>query len=240
MSDEPAVTFPQPKVPDLKGAIRRARIEEAERSAISADLRAGELARLDLLRETLAPLYDQLPSEADMFDLALVPGEKPRLFVDIVAHVEMGRDGKTYRLVQTLRAGRLLLIESADSAALAEAVAGYLGRRLVERERALAQDAVPFTRSADERLPAPADTVASRPSASPSAPASTMEASDGARRFTRGDLVFSVLLGLILGAVGLYGVAVLQANGVELPFKAPGVLAPHGPQSMSPPAAPQP
>jgi hypothetical protein len=220
LADEPAFTFPQPKVPDLKAAIRRARIEEAERSAASADLRAGELARLDMLREALVPLYEQLPPGADMFDLALVPGEKPRLFVDIVAHVEMSRDGKTYRLLQTLRTGRMLLLEAADPDAVVDAVAGYLGRRLTEREKALAVDPLPPPAAAEPpAAPKPPEPAPAAPA--PSSPRFVREAEDEeerGRRFSRGDVAFMFLLGLILGAAGLYGVAVLQARGVTLPF----------------------
>ncbi|MFO1147256.1 MAG: hypothetical protein U1E62_02685 [Alsobacter sp.] len=229
MADEPAFTFPQPKVPDLKAAIRRARIEEAERSAASADLRAGELARLDLLREALVPLYEQLPPGADMFDLALVPGEKPRLFVDIVAHVEMSRDGKTYRLLQTLRTGRMLLLETGDPSAVVDAVAAYLGRRLTEREKALAADLLPPPAPQAE---APAAPSASEPAAMPAprqpAPRVLRQEEDeepGARRFSGGDVAFMFLLGLILGAAALYGLGLLQARGVALPFSLPSALS---------------
>ena len=58
-----------PKVPDLKAAIRRARIEEAERSAVASDMRAAELARLEMLRDALVPVYAQLPTGLDVFDL---------------------------------------------------------------------------------------------------------------------------------------------------------------------------
>jgi hypothetical protein len=225
LADEPAFTFPQPKVPDLKAAIRRARIEEAERSAASADLRAGELARLDMLREALVPLYEQLPPGADMFDLALVPGEKPRLFVDIVAHVEMSRDGKTYRLLQTLRTGRMLLLETADPSAVVDAVAAYLGRRLTEREKALAVDLLPPPTSPPEAAPA---ATPPEPAAAPPAPrfARADEAEEErARRFSGGDVAFMFLLGLILGAAALYGIALLQARGVALPFNLPAILS---------------
>lgn len=216
MPDDPAFPFPQPKVPDLKAAIRRARIEEAERSSVAADLRAGELARLEILKEALEPLYGQLPPGSDLFDLALVPGEKPRLFVDIVAHVEMARDGRTYRLLQDLRAGRLLLAESHQISVLQEAVAAYLGRRIAERERALSADILPLRAQAeplsdDLRTPA-----AEEPSA-----ATIADDIRHARRFSRGDLAFIFVLGMIIGAAALYGAALLKTRGYELPFRLP-------------------
>jgi hypothetical protein len=217
LPDDPAFPFPQPRVPDLKAAIRRARIEEAERSSVAADLRAGELARLEILKDALDPLYAQLPSGADIFDLALVPGEKPRLFVDIVAHVELARDGKTYRLMQDLRSGRLLLAESTQVHVVQEAVAAYLGRRIAERERALAGDgSVPGLAApeadADEPLP---------PRAHVTPQAFADEEERRARRFSRGDVAFMFVLGMILGAAALYGLALLKAKGFELPFHWP-------------------
>lgn len=224
MSDESAFPFPQPKVPDLKAAIRRARIEEAERSSVAADLRAGELARLEILRDALEPLYQQLPPGIDLFDLGLVPGEKPRLFVDIIAFVEMARDGKTYRLLQDLRSGRLLLAETPNVPAMLEAVAAYLGRRLAERERALAGDvivpAAAVPPAAGPAAASPAEAASPDRGAGPVPPAET-QAGEAARRFSRGDVAFMFVLGMILGAAALYGVALLRARGIELPFRLP-------------------
>lgn len=128
--------------PDLKAAVRRARMEDAERSSMAVDLRQAEIARLESLNEALAPVFAQLPREAEMFDHGIVPLEKPRLFVDMIAFVEMARDRHTYRFLQENRVGRSLIAESDKIAELAEAVTLYLGRRVVEREKALARDAL--------------------------------------------------------------------------------------------------
>jgi hypothetical protein len=225
LSDDPAFTFPQPKVPDLKAAIRRARIEEAERSAVASDMRAAELARLEMLRDSLEPVYGQLPPGVDVFDLGLVPGEKPRLFVDIVAHVELGRDGKTFRLLQELRSGRLLIAESPDPNAIVEAVTAYLGRRLAERERALSTG--PGVVASIPATPAPPLPDTPLPVASEPAPT----AAEARRRHSGGDLFFMLLLGMVLGAAGLYGAAVMKANGTKLPFDIPFSLPLELPQN---------
>jgi hypothetical protein len=67
----------------------------------------------------------------------------PRLWVDVIAHVEMGRDKRQYRFVQDTRYGRAVLAESYEIPEMARAVTQYAARRLVERERALADD-TPF------------------------------------------------------------------------------------------------
>ena len=75
-----------------------------------------------------------------MFDAGLVPGDKPRLFIDMLAFVEMARDRRTYRFLQDTRYGRITLIENDHLGPLVEAVTNYVARRLVEREKALASD----------------------------------------------------------------------------------------------------
>lgn len=123
---------------NLKAAVRRARIEESERSDVAHELRAAEVSRLDILRERLEPVFSQVPKEADLFDHGLVAGDRPRLYVDMVAFIEMSRDRRTYRFLLDTRFGRKLLSESEDPGVIAEAATAYLGRRLIERERALA------------------------------------------------------------------------------------------------------
>lgn len=140
----------------LRRALRRARLEAAEHSQAVADLRTAALARLDLLRERLHPVFRDLPRHADLFDPSLVPGDPPRLFVDLVAFVDMARDGRTYRLVRDTHAGRQVLAEEIDVGRIAGAVTDYVARRLVERERLLA-GAAPTTGDRARRAEPPAE-----------------------------------------------------------------------------------
>lgn len=125
----------------LKDAVREARIEAAERSAVVVDLRDAEMVRLELLNEALDPLFGDIPAEVELFDRGLSRGDVPRLWIDVVAHVHMGHDKRQYRFVQDTRYGRAVLAEGYEVPAIAEAVTRYVARRLVERERALADDA---------------------------------------------------------------------------------------------------
>src|SRR6476646_9890892 len=130
----------------LKDAVRDARIEAAERSGVVVDLRDADVARLELLDEALDPLFKDVPGDVELFDRGVSKGDVPRLWIDVVAHVEMGRDKRQYRFVQDTRYGRAVLAESYESADIVQAVTRYVARRLVERERALADDA-PFGRA---------------------------------------------------------------------------------------------
>ena len=125
----------------LKDAVRAARIEAAERSGVVVDLRDAELARLELLNEALEPVFKEIPAGVELFDRGVSRGDVPRLWIDVIAHVEMGRDKRQYRFVQDTRYGRAVLAESYEVPEAAAAVTRYVARRLVERERALADDA---------------------------------------------------------------------------------------------------
>jgi hypothetical protein len=131
----------------LRDALRQARIEAADRTGVVIDLRDAEVARLDILNEALDPLFAQVPEQIDLFDRGISQGETPRLWIDSVAHVMMGRDKRIYRFVQDTRFGRTVLAESHDVSAIVDAVINYVARRMVERERALVptQAPVPVT-----------------------------------------------------------------------------------------------
>jgi hypothetical protein len=122
----------------LRDALRKARIDAADRSGVVVDLRDAELARLEILDEALDPLFAQVPDNVDLFDRGVSQGETPRLWIDVVAHVLMGRDKRLYRLVQDTRHGRKVLAESHDVSAVVAAVTDYVARRMIEREQALA------------------------------------------------------------------------------------------------------
>ena len=98
----------------LKQAVRQARIETAERTSVVVELRDAELARLEMLNEALDPLFADIPMDVELFDRGISHGDQPRLWIDVVAHVVMGRDKREYRFVQDTRYGRKVLAESAE------------------------------------------------------------------------------------------------------------------------------
>jgi len=121
----------------LRDALRQARIEAADRTGVVVDLRDAEVARLEILNEALDPLFAQIPEQVDLFDRGISQGDTPRLWIDVVAHVVMGRDKRIYRFVQDTRFGRIVIAESHDVSAIVDAVTDYVARRMVEREHAL-------------------------------------------------------------------------------------------------------
>ena len=56
--------------------------------------------RLELLAAELAPVFADVPDDVDIFDFAVSSGLQPRLWIDAVSHVAMGRDRRTYRFLQ--------------------------------------------------------------------------------------------------------------------------------------------
>jgi hypothetical protein len=130
----------------LKTAMHAARIEAAERTSVVVDLRDAEVARLELLNEALDPLFKEIPPEVDLFDRGVSRSDTPRLWIDAVAHVAMGRDKRMYRFLQDTRIGRRVMAESHEIADIAKAVTDYVARRLIERERALDEDPEFITR----------------------------------------------------------------------------------------------
>jgi len=163
----------------LQEAVRQARIESAERTSVVVDLRDAELARLELLNEALGPLFAELPPEIELFDRGISRGDTPRLWIDAIAFVAMGRDKRRYRFVQDTRYGRKLIAESSEIGEMVEAVSHYLAGRMVERERALAADEAPLS----ERL--------------------RQDARIGRRR-RRWRMIRAFLFGLVMGCIAVF------------------------------------
>jgi hypothetical protein len=134
----------------LRDALRQARIEAADRTGVVVDLRDAEVARLEILNEALDPLFAQVPDQVDLFDRGISQGDTPRLWIDIVAHVVMGRDKRIYRFVQDTRFGRIVIAESHEAAVIVNAVTDYVARRMVERERAMVATPMPAAAVAEK------------------------------------------------------------------------------------------
>src|SRR6267142_60625 len=97
----------EPPPQRLKDALRKARVDQAERSGV----------------------------EVDLFDRGISRGETPRLWIDAIAHVSMGRDKRVYRFLQETRYGRTVLAESVKIDEVVHAVTKYVAQRVLERER---------------------------------------------------------------------------------------------------------
>jgi hypothetical protein len=170
----------------LRDALRQARIETAERTGVVVDLRDAVIARLEILNEALDPLFAEVPEGVDLFDRGIARGEVPRLWIDLIAHVDMGRDNRTYRFVQDSRYGRRVLAESAEVGNIIDVVSKYVARRIVEREQALVADQQALLRD---------------PAADPLL-----------RRRARRRAVRAFIYGLLIGGAGVIATLVLLAQ----------------------------
>ena len=72
----------EPRPERLRDALRKARVDQAERNAVVVDLHDAEVARLELLDEALDSLFEEIPKEVDLFDRGISRGETPRLWID--------------------------------------------------------------------------------------------------------------------------------------------------------------
>jgi hypothetical protein len=177
----------EPPSPErLKEALRKARVDQAERTGVVVDLHDAEVARLEILNEALDPLFEEIPAAIDLFDRGISRGETPRLWIDAIAHVGMGRDKRSYRFVQDTRYGRKVLAESVNIPEIVEVVTKYVAQRLIERERALSEEATPIIR--DLRREARFE-----------------------RRRRRNRAIMAFLFGLIVGLAALITAAMLSA-----------------------------
>jgi hypothetical protein len=118
----------------LADAIRRARVVEAERIDATADLRDSEIARLELLRAELEPIFRDIPAGDDRFALTLSRSRPARLWIDMFAHAAIDADGG-YELVRSSEDGRRVLFSSTDLAEMRARVTTYIARQIVLRER---------------------------------------------------------------------------------------------------------
>lgn len=124
----------------LSDAIRDARNAAAERDDVVVEMREAQRMRLEMLAAELKPLFDDVPGDVDIFDFALSSGLQPRLWIDAVSHITMGRDRRTYRFLKDSRLGRVVLAESTDMKPVADQVGRYVADRILERQRAMEGD----------------------------------------------------------------------------------------------------
>ena len=119
----------------LRDAIRKARLEEAERLDIVADLRDGEIARLELLKAELDTVFAELPAHDDRFNIVLVPSRPARLWIDLFTYAAVDDVSGAYLFVRNSENGRRTLFSSNNVADIADRITRYIAHEIVRRER---------------------------------------------------------------------------------------------------------
>lgn len=122
----------------LRDALRQARLAEAAHFEAALDLRDSKSIRLQLLKDELVPLVASSAAAGDLFDLALIVSEPPRLWIDLITFTVMEPDHRTYRLYQDRQNGREILFETPDRAEMVEAIKRQMAHHLVARQRQVA------------------------------------------------------------------------------------------------------
>ena len=149
----------------LADVIREVRNAAADRDDVVVDMREAQRMRLELLAAELAPVFADFPADMDYFDFVVSSGLQPRLWIDAVSHVAMGRDRRTYRFLRDTRIGRVVLAESTDMKPSPIQVTRYVAERIVERQRMI--DGEPTFAARPDGRSGAAEPALQTPAASP-------------------------------------------------------------------------
>ena len=149
----------------LKDALRKARVDQAERTGVVVDLHDAEVARLECLNEALDPLFAEIPAEVDLFDRGISRGETPRLWIDASPMSSWAATSASTASCRTPATAARCSPRSVNIPEMVDAVTKYLAQRLIERERALAGNTMPLIAIQDRGQAASAGAAAGARSA---------------------------------------------------------------------------
>ena len=124
----------------MAAELKRAR--ELQGAGHEAQLAARDMAAMRLLavKQELAPYVESLPEVRGFVELALVSGERPRLWLDLVSYVVISPDQQHWQLVQDTVEGREIVFETDQLDELVAFLRKFIAHRVVQRERLLRSD----------------------------------------------------------------------------------------------------
>ena len=183
-------------VRSLSDALRKVRLGETERTDVVIELREAERARLDMLADELRGVFSEIPAENDQFIFQVVPGNQPRLWIDMTSFAVLGRDRRTYRFLKDTRLGRTVILETPTLDDMADCITNYVAERIIERERAIEADWLVKRIDKDGGTPW-----------KDKAPIPEMPAGPASANQNIGWVASAFLLGLLLGIIGLLAYA---------------------------------
>ena len=143
---QPAAATVPPDAPDAEAVaimaeeLRRAR--ELQGAGHEARLASRDMAAMRLLavKQELSPYVDALPELRSFIELALVNGETPKLWLDLVSYVVMAPDQQHWRLMQDTADGREVIFETDQMDELVAFLRKFIAHRAIQRERLLRSD----------------------------------------------------------------------------------------------------
>ncbi len=124
-------------------ALRKARLAEAAQLDAFQNVKEARGLRLAALRESLLPHLKGHPLAEGFNELAIQPGETPRLWIDLISSVVVEPDTRNYRLEQERDGRREVLHETDDLKDMSAAVLRYIAHRVIAREKAAASQGMP-------------------------------------------------------------------------------------------------
>ncbi|MVA99518.1 hypothetical protein GN330_19910 [Nitratireductor sp. CAU 1489] len=186
----------------LAQALREVRTASADREDVVVELREAARMRLELLAQELEPVFADVPAEDIQFDFAISSGVQPRLWIDAVTHVALGRDRRTYRFVRDTRLGRTVLAESTEIKPVAEQVTRYIAERMIERQRWLDGAVEPLRQAADDDGTSGREARDDGDDGTGGAPPSVTAAADAGRARKAGQGLKAFLSGLVVVLAG--------------------------------------
>ena len=139
------------RVHDLANAMNKIRSAQADRDDVVVEMQHTKVSRLELLRDDLQTVQDDIPYDNEMFDFVLMKGDTPRLWIDMTSFVRMGADGREYEFVKDTRMGRVILGRGSNRKKMGEHITDYVAERLLERERMIEGDWLSLTHMMDAR-----------------------------------------------------------------------------------------
>ncbi len=119
-------------------ALKKARLAEAAQVDALLNVKEARSLRLAALRELLLPQLQGHPMAQGFTELAIQPGDTPRLWIDLITSVAMEPDTRNFRLEQERDGRREVLHETSNLEDMAREVLKHIAHRVIAREKAAA------------------------------------------------------------------------------------------------------
>jgi hypothetical protein len=119
--------------------LKRARLAEAAHLDAVSQIKDARGLRLQALRQAILPRIREHGDAARFVELAVQPGEIPRLWIDLITSVAVEPDSRNYQLQQEQDGGRATLFETENLDEMSNQVLRVIAHRMIAKQRAMAQ-----------------------------------------------------------------------------------------------------